>query len=583
MGDEEVGMALRGEAAQTVKVERGEAPSGQRTLADYIAVIRRRKWVALVPVLLVPLAAFAYGFQQPKLYGASSEVLLSRENIGSVLSGRPSANAYTEADRFAQTQASLARVPEVARRAVVRAKSSLSPGALLAASTVIPRGNADLLSFNVTTGDPESAGALATAYAQAFAQYRLELDTASLTSARRDLEKSIDKLRGQGVTETALFRNLVEKEQELRTLELLQTKPQVVKAADKGNLVAPTPKRNAMLGLAVGLLLGLGAAFLWEALDKRVRDEAEIERTLGIPLLARLPAPRQENGRDQLAMLAGPTDAEAEAVRRLRSNIEFANLDVDAKVIMVTSSVSGEGKSMTAANLALALARSGRRVALVDLDLRRPNIGPLFRIGYRPGLTDVAIERIDLETALIPVPLEAPEPIRLASRTASRARRSGDAEGSRSVDPGGQLWILPAGFLPASPGELVGTQAVANILSRLKERADFVLVDAPPLLAVSDAMTLTRRVEAVLVVTRLGIVNRSMLRELARQLDASTARKLGFVLTGADATELYGLAEYGYRIQTPAPAEASHATAASRAYEAIEDDFAAEPASKRRP
>jgi Mrp family chromosome partitioning ATPase/capsular polysaccharide biosynthesis protein len=531
---------------QTGNMEHGEGPEGPRTLVEYLAVVRRRKWIALIPVLLVPLAAFGYALQQPKLYGASSEVLLSRDDLGSVLAGRPSANAYTDPARFAQTQAALARVPEVARRAVVRAKSNLTPGALLAASTVTPRGNADLLRFSVTTGDPRSAAELATTYAQAFAQYRLELDTASLTSARADLERNLDKLSKQGTTDTALYRSLVEKEQELRTLELLQTKPQVVTSAVEGAQVAPTPKRNAILGLAIGLFIGLAAAFLWESLDRRVRDESEIERALGIPLLARLPAPRQIKGNDRLAMLDGASGAESEAVRRLRSNFELANLDVNAHVIMVTSAVSGEGKSITVANLAVALARSGRKVVLVDLDLRKPSVGRLMGFGYRPGVTEVAINRIELERALIPVPLDSSEPIELASRGPHRASR-GRAEQAGGSAGSGQLSILPAGFLPASPGELIGTRAIANILAELRADADFVLVDAPPLLAVSDALTLSGHVDALLIVVRLGTVDRPMLRELARQLEVSPAHKLGWALAGdvVAADYSYGYEGYG--------------------------------------
>ncbi|MDQ3671857.1 MAG: AAA family ATPase [Actinomycetota bacterium] len=514
-----------------------ESGTGQRSLNEYLAVLRRRRWVALVPVLLIPIVAFVQAYQQPKVYGSTAEVLLSRDDLGSVLAGTTNADIYTDADRFAQTQASLARVSEVAERAIARANATMRPAQLLASSSVTPRGNADLLTFTVKSSDPVLSGRLATAYAEAFSQYRLELDTANLANARTDLLRNLGELRKQGATDSPLYRQLAQKAQELRTLELLKTKPRVVNEAGDGVQVAPTPRRSAMLGLGVGLLLGLAAAFLWEALDRRVRDESEIQRMLGLPLLARLPAPRQVAGQDRLAMLDGPSEGEAEAVRRLRSNVELANLDVNAKVIMVTSSVSGEGKSVTVANLAVALARSGRRVVLVDLDLRKPAVGRLMGVGYRAGLTDVAIDRVSLERALVPVRLDAAEPIKLASRARDR---SAEEPASVGPDAAGQLWILPAGFLPANPGELVGTRAVANILDELRKEADFVLVDAPPLLAVSDALTLSTRVDALLVVVRLGIVDRPMLRELARQLDVSPARKLGFVLAGGTVPEAYG-------------------------------------------
>src|SRR5262245_31598285 len=127
----------------------------QRTLDDYLAIIHRRKWIAIVPVLLVPIAAYLYSAQQPAMFAASSEVLLSRQDLGSTLSGSTNADVYTDPDRYAQTQAALASVPEVARRAVEDTKGSVSPGALLAASSVTPRGNADLLQFTVRDADPD--------------------------------------------------------------------------------------------------------------------------------------------------------------------------------------------------------------------------------------------------------------------------------------------------------------------------------------------------------------------------------------------------------------------------------------------
>lgn len=546
MEENELGVAGNGKGAHTKNVTRIQPERRQRTLVDYLAVLGRRKWLVMLPLLLVPIVAYVYSARQPAVYAASSGVLLSRDNLGSALAGITNADVFIDDERFAETQAELARVPEVFERAVRGAGvAGMRPRVLGSTSTVTPSPNADLLTFTVTNQNPGAAARLATAHAKAFTDYRLELDTAVLTKARKDLEQTIAALRREGATDTAEFRELTRTAQELRTMELLQTKAEVVRAPDTAAKIAPTPRRNAVLGVAVGLLLGLGAALLWEALDKRVRDEDEFDTALGIPLLGRLPAPQQRDGKSRLIMLDDSADGEAEAVRRVRSNVEFANLDVNAKTIMVTSSVANEGKSVTVSNLALALARSGRSVVLVDLDLRNPSIGGFFDIGYRPGITDVAIKRIELEKALIPIRLQSAAPVRL-SRPSARSQPQRDDDMSTATSEGqGHLWVLPAGFLPASPGELVGTRAVGEILAEIAERVDFVLVDAPPMLAVSDAITLSNRVDAVIVVVRLGVVNRPMLRELSRQLEASPARKLGFVISGASATDVYGAYGYG--------------------------------------
>lgn len=508
---------------------------GQRSFTDYLEIIARRKWVAIVPLVLVPLVAYLFSAQQSTVYASSADVLLTRQDLGSTLSGITNADVFTDPDRFAETQASLARVPEVAERAVERARiRDYSAGDLLDNSDVTPRGNADLLGFTVRNGDPAAAGRLATSYAEAYTDYRLELDTATLATARTDLQKTMKVLEREGSVDTTLYRELAQKVQDLRTRELLQMRARVVKPAGLGWQVAPTPMRNAMLGGVLGLLLGLAAVALWEALDRRVRDEEEIHRALDLPLLGRIPAPRRQG----LAMLEDPSDVDAEAVRRLRAGVEFANLDSRAKVIMISSAVASEGKTTTISNLAVALARGGNRVALVDLDLRKPMIGGFFGLELRPGLADVAIGRIELERALIQVGLPAPTSGR------SRVGRRKAAWDPSVASEVGDLFVLPAGFLPASPGELVGTEAVAAIIDGLRVAFDYVLIDSPPLLTVSDAVTLSTRVDAVFVAIRLGLVNRTMLRDLARVLATLPTPKLGFVLTGVDASERYGYGSY---------------------------------------
>jgi succinoglycan biosynthesis transport protein ExoP len=503
----------------------------QLGLSDYLAILNRRKWVIVQTTLIVTVVAFVFSARQDKVFEAGAEVLLTRQNLSNVLTGVTSPDVYVAPERFAETQAGLASAPEVARRAIAQSGiTTRTAGDLLASSSVRPRGNADLLHFTVEDGEPEIATRLANAYAEAFTEYKTDLDTAQLTQARKDLEQRAAELRRTGQTGTDLYRELVDSAQQLRTMELLQTPNLVVRPATGAGQIAPTPKRAALLGMFLGLLLGLGIAFLWEALDKRVRSEDEIERRLGLPLLSRLPEPpRRLEKEDRLTMIDDPQDAHAEAIRRLRTNLEFANVDGRAKVVMITSAVEREGKSTTIANLAVALARSGRNVALVDLDLRQPMIENYFGLQGRAGITDVVLERADLIATLFPAQLPVPV-------SASLSRNG-------SVGAVGRLNVLPAGALPANPGEFVGTQALVRALDQLRDGHDFVLLDSTPFLSVGDAMTLSARVDGIVVVTRLGVVQRRMLSDLSRELEASPAPKLGFVVTGADIKEGYS---YGY-------------------------------------
>jgi non-specific protein-tyrosine kinase len=254
-------------------------------------------------------------------------------------------------------------------------------------------------------------------------------------------------------------------------------------------------------------------------------------------------------------MLAEPNGVEAEAFRMLRTNLEFANLERDAHAIMVTSALEAEGKSTTVANLALALARTGKRVVLVDLDLRRPYLDRFFDLGERPGLTDVALGRVSLERALTPLAITEPrgdeaEPEKEHTED-GHENGNGNGNGNRKSTPRarGMLEVLPSGPIPPDTGEFVGSQKLAGILDKLRKRADVVLIDAPPLLHVGDAMTLSARVDALLVVCRLNVVRRPVLNELARVLEACPAPTLGYAAAGVEADEEYGSTYGGYYYQ----------------------------------
>jgi Mrp family chromosome partitioning ATPase len=274
----------------------------------------------------------------------------------------------------------------------------------------------------------------------------------------------------------------------------------------------------------LGLALGIGLAALWDALDTRVRSVAEIRDLLTLPLLGRVRAPSRR-GAGELVMQTEPYGREAEAFRILRANLDFANVDRSARVIMLTGAVDGEGRSTTVANLAVACALAGRKVVLADLDLRHPSIGRFFALDGRPGLTDVALGHVDLKDALAPIALRARPESELGTPL------------ERPLDSRGSLEVLPAGPAPLDSGEFVGSRAVQDVLEALEQRVDLVLVDAPPLLPVGDARTLSATVHALVVVTNLEFANRPMLEELRRVLEACPTRVLGFVATGVDETQ----------------------------------------------
>jgi polysaccharide biosynthesis transport protein len=338
----------------------------------------------------------------------------------------------------------------------------------------------------------------------------------------------------------------VEKGNTVDTMIALASTPAVlIDRASGAAQVQPRPLRNGILAGVLGLVLGIGLAFLWEALDTRVRSADEVGERLGLPLLARLAEPpRKLRSRDDLVMVAEPYSVGGEAFRTLRTNLDFVTLDSAPRTIMVTSAIQAEGKSTTVANLAVASARAGKHVILVDLDLRRPYIDRFFPFEQRPGLTEVALGYADLDDAILSVGLAGttapggslrPQP---APQTASPAE---NGNGHRKVDA--VLDAISAGPVPPNGGDFIGSQALGEILTQLRERYDLVLIDAPPLLRVGDGIALSARVDALIVVTRLNVLRRPMLSELRRVLHTLPARQLGFVVTGAHLDDGYG---YGY-------------------------------------
>lgn len=498
-------------------------------LRDYARVLWRRKWVVLVVAVLAPLAAVVISMLRPAVYESSAEVLLRSENITGALTGGGNP------DRVAQTQARLANTRPVAERAIENGATDLDAEELLDATSVSASTDSDLLTVTARASTAAGAEALANAYAQAYTDYSQELDRAAIVRARQELEQRIAELEAAGQQDSALYKSLVDNAALLTTAETLQTQAAYVIPADEATQVEPKPVRNGLLGAALGLLLGVGLAFLWEALDTRVRSADEIHRRLGLPLLGRIPEPpRRIRNQARLVTQGSPGSAEAEAFRVLRTNIEFANLEQKAHTLMVTSATAAEGKSTTAANLAVMLARGGRRVALVDLDLRRPSIHELFGREQVPGVTDVALGHVELEDALI-----------RQAYPGSQTSIGAELSGRTSSD--GLLEVLPSGPTPPDPGEFVMTPALGSILGELSERADLVLIDAPPLLEVGDAFALSARIDALLVVTRLNTLRRPLLNELHRILGSCPAACLGFVVTGSETEDGYGrTTDYGY-------------------------------------
>ena len=296
--------------------------------------------------------------------------------------------------------------------------------------------------------------------------------------------------------------------------------PQVVaRATVPSQPSRPQPVRNAVFGLGLGRVFGIGLAFMFEHFDDSVRSKEDLERSAPeLPVVGTIPAvPAWRNRSDTLVMSqTDPKSGVAEAYRSLRTAVRFITLDRSVRIIQVTSPNVSEGKSTTVANLAVALAQAGERVVVVCCDLRRPRIHQFFGLPNKVGFTSVILGSAPLSQALQPVPGQE------------------------------RLMLLASGELPPNPSELLSSARTRQIFEALRQQATVVLIDCPPVLPVTDAAVLSARADATLVVATVGTtarreVERSL--ELLRQVNAPL---LGLILNGATAEGGYDYVYAGY-------------------------------------
>ncbi len=272
----------------------------------------------------------------------------------------------------------------------------------------------------------------------------------------------------------------------------------IAPAAAPASPAAPNTRLNLLLGLLSGAVVGIGVALLRTKLDDRVRGETDLREITDAPLLGGISFD-QDAAKRPLLTQARHQSPRAESFRQLRTNLQFAFVSGRAKSVLVSSSLPGEGKSTTATNLAIALAQAGQSVCLVDADLRRPMINEYLGLDRNAGLTTALVGDADLNDLL---------------------QLWGDAN----------LCVLTSGQIPPNPSELLGSQGMSDLLQSLEEAFDTVIIDAPPLLPVTDAAVLSQHVGGVVLVVGTEKVHRRDLEKSLNALEMVGANVLGVVL-----------------------------------------------------
>ena len=501
-------------------------------LRDYLRVLRHRAGMIVVAVFVTVAASVVASVLRTPVYQGEARVLLTTDTGATLFNsqtGQPN-----DPSRHVVTEIEVVRGTAVAAR--VRKELGQAPDV-----SVSGVGETDMISIRARHTDAASAAAIANAYANAYIEVKREQVIDSLLAAVTEVQTRIDDLqseidafnaqidaappdqRAAVEAEVARQRDPLYSQQAAfgQTLEELQVRASLdtggarlaARAAVPDTPVEPRPVRSGILALVLGLALGVGVAFLLEYLDDSMRTKEDLERaTEPLPVIGIIPS--SSSDAPGKITLREPSSGAAESYRSLRTAVQFMGVEQRVQVIQVTSSISAEGKSTTVSNLGVAFASSGLRVAIVDFDLRRPVQHEVFGFDNATGFTSVLLGRSELASALHGV-----------------------------TGTPGALAVLTSGPVPPNPAELLGTDRVANLIGELRAQFDVVLIDTPPVLPVTDALVVSRSVDALLLVATAGVTTGRQLHralEILRQIDAPV---IGTVLNRAGGTGGYG---YGY-------------------------------------
>lgn len=485
-------------------------------LRDYLSILRTRKWTIIAIVVTTIAVALAYSFRQTPVYTSSEEVLVLPASFDPNVS-----SAAAIAPNMIKEEQVANSAPVERQASVTLAERDLTPGTM----SVSQIEDADTLVFTSSASDRRAAQATAEAYARAYLELRRRDLIDELERIREPYESHIDVIdaeleeitraleTAQGETQAPLDAryslllsersSYLSKLIELATPESVRGGRVLQSAALPRSPSAPNHTRNGLLALFVGLALGIGVAFFRDRLDDRVRGRQELELLSGAPVLAFIP--RAYSKPNIPVTLSWPTSRAAESFKSLVVRLLHA-IKQRATTIVISSSLAREGKTSVAANLGVTLALAGKRVVIVSADLRRPRLQSYFQ-GSDFGLTDGA----GLTEVL------------LGQRSSMGALSTTDTK---------NLWVVHAGGSADSPGpsELLGSRSMIDLLADLRDFADIVLLDTPPLLATSDVVALAPLTDGVLFVVDPRQAHRSNVEQARHELDLIGVPVIGVVV-----------------------------------------------------
>jgi capsular exopolysaccharide synthesis family protein len=494
-------------------------------LRRYLSVVRKWFWLVIACTLLAGGLAFFLSRNSAPVYQASATLMVNQA------SNPLTATAYSDiltSERLARTYASLLIsrpvLEETARRLGVDVET------LRGTISVTPVRETQLLEIQVEGSGADLVAQIANTLPQVFIDRSRELQLGRVSESKANLEKEISNTEADLARTQAALNEAINDTQRARletslaqyrsTYSTLVASYQQVKLAEaqaSNNLVVaesagipdrpirPRPLVTALLAAVFGALVAIGAAYVIDYLDDTVKTPDDVTRVSGLPTLGAIARLKEGPGDHQLVASAESKAPESEAYRTLRTNIQFSSVDRPTRTLLVTSSGPSEGKSTTAANLAVVMAQTGKRVIAVDADLRRPVLHRVFGVPNNTGITTALLagDNMSLEGHLRPTKVE-------------------------------NLSLLTSGPIPPNPSEILGSHRMASLIESLTQLADIVIFDSPPVLAVTDAAVLGRQVDGVVLVVDARQTREQVLARAVSELQNTGANLLGVVLNRLD-------------------------------------------------
>jgi len=498
-------------------------------LRAYLGVLLRWAWLVILLAVVAGASVFIYSKRQPPVYQASATMLIDQTpNMGVRDLYSPMFNK-NRVNTYCALMLKRPFLEEVVKKMGVGGK--IDAAALSGSLKIKPIRNTEMILVVAKNQDPLLAAQIANTILKEFIQQNKTLQGQRFKASKKVLQgqlgeqevlvqeaKAAIKDLGDNPQDQVSKDHLEEKLSQYRITytSLLQSYEQVrlAEAQTIANLVQVEPalppkapirprvKMNTMLAFIVGLMLGVGIAFLIEALDDTVKGPDEISRNLGLSVLGVIPS--FESKDRMVPTVAQPRSPISEAFRSLRTNIEFASVDHSLRSLIVTSPSPNDGKSTIVVNMGVVLAQGGRRVVLMDTDFRKSTIHRLMGLPNREGLSSVFIQ----------------------------PKVCFDGNLQQTSIP--ELLLLSAGDMPPNPSELLGSNRMSEILGNLQEEVDMVLIDTAPVTAVTDPAVLASKMDGVLLVVRPRVTKLAACKHAVEQLRRGGGNLLGVILNNLD-------------------------------------------------